>query len=125
MFTVSVFSCFLVFYVTVSIILTYRLKQHFPKFYKKEKKSLFISMGIIIFSIIARILLNVLLAQIKDAMDDSYNQSTWLFPFVYFISSIFASLLPLSAIIVSLMYAVKQKEKIFVWKRNKSKMEVQ
>jgi len=57
-FNMAIFLIFLGLYICALILLTQRLKRFFPSFYQKEKKQLYIASFSIIFSIIARIVIN-------------------------------------------------------------------
>ena len=50
--------CFIVYIIILSLLTT-RLKSQYPKFYKKERKSIVITNSIIIVSILLRITINI------------------------------------------------------------------
>ena len=104
--TISLYSIFLAVYIGVLIVLTRRLIQHFPKFYSQEKFKIFGATGAIILAIICRIGLNIWYIYNVDTIDDSYNHNTWLFPIYQLVSGILASIFPLAATIISLLYAL-------------------
>jgi hypothetical protein len=111
-YTIVTFSTFLLVYLSVLIILRGRLKKYFPRFYAKESQKILLSNGIIIVSIISRICANIFTFLFQEEINDSYGKGTWFYPLYQLFSSFFASLFPLAAIIVSLMYAVNQKKRI-------------
>ena len=49
----------------------------------------------------------------RDKIDDSYNKNTWLFPNYQLVNAFTASIFPLAATILSLMYALNQKKRQF------------
>jgi len=120
LFTVTTFSAFLLVYIGVLYLLTSRLMLYFPKFYLKERKSIFLTTGIIIFSIFARILNNIMLFFFQHEIDESYDHATWLFPMINLTSSIFASLFPIAAVLISFNYALTHKKRQFTL-RSRSK----
>jgi hypothetical protein len=78
--TIGIFSMFLFVYLIVLIFLTLRLKQYFPNFYQKEKWSIFVANGAIIFAIVSRISTNLWYLNNVEEIGVSYNSNTWLFP---------------------------------------------
>jgi hypothetical protein len=55
-----IFLLFLIAYLIILSLLTTRLKKQYPKFYQKERKSIFITNSIIILSILLRITINII-----------------------------------------------------------------
>ena len=111
-FTVTIFSIFLIAYIIVMTILLTRLQKYFPKFYLKERGKIYTTCGIIILSIVSRVSSNVFLFLFQDSVNESYAQGTWLYPGYQLFSCLFASLFPLAAIIISLLYAVNHKKRM-------------
>lgn len=112
-YTITTFSLFLVFYIGVLYLLTSRLHKYFPKFYLKERDKIFLTNGVIILSLIARIIMNIFIFFFMQAINESSAEGTWLFPAYQLCSSILSSLLPIGAIIVSTMYAINHKKRMF------------
>lgn len=79
-YTISLFTLFLVIYIIILYMLTTRLKRYFPKFYLKESTKIYTSNGIIIFSIVSRISVNVYSTIYQSEMDISYGAGTWFYP---------------------------------------------
>jgi len=100
------------FYVGVLFTLTQRLHRFFPRFFGKERNKIFLVKGVIIAAIISRIGMNALSSIYQQEMNDSYASGDWFYPTYLLCSSILASLMPLTAIILSLLYAMGQKRRI-------------
>lgn len=120
------FAVFLIVYLSVLFILTRRLQKYFPKFFEKERLKIILTNGIIVIAIVSRVSVNIWYLNHLQDIDISFNEGTWLFPIYQLITSIFASLFPLAATVVSLLYAVSQKRKMFKvdHKRNSSRNKV-
>ena len=111
--TIGIFSAFLVVYLGVLVVLTKRLRLYFPKFYKQEKLNIVFATGAILVAIVSRVSTNIWYIYNSDEINDSYNKNTWLFPNYQLVNAFTASIFPLAATILSLLYALNQKKKQF------------
>lgn len=107
------FAVFLIIYLSVLFILTRRLQMYFPKFFEKERLKIIVSNGIISIAIISRVTVNIWYLNHLQDIEDSFNDGTWLYPIYQLITSLFATFFPLAATVVSLLYAVSQKRRMF------------
>jgi magnesium-transporting ATPase (P-type) len=111
--TIGIFSWFLVVYLGVQLVLTKRVRLYFPKFYKQEKLNIVFATGAILVAIVSRVASNIWYIYNSDKINDSYNKNTWLFPNYQLVNAFTASIFPLAATILSLLYALNQKKKQF------------
>ena len=49
---------------------------------------------------------------VNDALNQSFEDDTWLFPISQAISTLLASIFPIASIIYSLMYAITHKKRL-------------
>ena len=68
------------FYVGILLTLASRLKQFFPRFYAKERTTIFFVNGVIIAAIFARIGVNIFSSIYQEEMDESYAAGDWFYP---------------------------------------------
>ena len=111
--TIGIFSLFLVVYLGVLVVITKRLRLYFPKFYKQEKLKIVFATGAILVAIVSRVATNIWYIYNTDKITESYNANTWLFPNYQLVNAFTASIFPLAATILSLLYALNQKKKQF------------
>lgn len=114
LFIYSTFTLFLIVYIVVLTLLIKRLKLHFPAFYLKEKKQIYIASLSVIVSLVARIAINVLYSfdAVNEALDNSFEADGWLFPMSQLFVILFASLFPIASVMYSLRYALTHKKRM-------------
>ena len=95
------------------VVITKRLRLYFPKFYKQEKLKIVFATGAILVAIVSRVATNIWYIYNTDKITESYNANTWLFPNYQLVNAFTASIFPLAATILSLLYALNQKKKQF------------
>ncbi len=110
--TIGLFSAFFFTYTGVLVVLIRRLKKYFKKFYYHERFKIITAAGSIIIAILCRVGTNLWYIYNEDPLDESYDNNTWLFPAYQLITGLSASLFPLAAIIISILYALYQRERV-------------
>ena len=106
--------CFLVIYIINFFVLRSRLIRFFPSFYQQEKSRIITLNVCIILSIIARLVVSIIFTEqgILDIINESAKNDTWKGPFILAFSNLISSLLPIAALLYSLLHAIDQKEEI-------------
>ena len=107
-FVLVLAGCFLVIYLINFFILRSRLRRYFPNFYEQEKSRIITLNVCIILSIIARMVMNKVIADpdIVEDIDVSAETNTWYGPLIISASNLISSLLPISALLYSLLHAI-------------------
>lgn len=108
------YAILLLVYIIVFKMLTLRLHKSYPKFYSMKKVSIFIINGLIIASMISRMVLAVVLTRpsvIKE-LDSSFWNNTWLNPLVNIFITIVNFWMPIASIIYSLIHSFNNKKLI-------------
>ena len=81
---------------------------HFPDFYMKQKSRIITLHACIILAIIGRMIMSEIYAMdnFYDAYNRSINDNTWYAPLIQILSNIFSTLLPIAALLYSLLHAI-------------------
>jgi len=113
-FVLILAGCFLIIYIVNFFILTSRLRRYFKNFYEQEKSRIITLNICIILSIIARMVVNNYMAdpEIFDKLNASTEKDEWYGPLIIAASNLISSILPLAALLYSLLHAIEQKEEI-------------
>ena len=111
MFTSISFGLFLIFYTVVFAKLVRRLKTHYPVFFNIEKKKIYTISGLLLFSIVVRIIIQAILSNTKilQQIYESVYNNGWLLPVVQLFSAVFGNILPLAVMVYSLKNTIRQK----------------
>jgi hypothetical protein len=113
-FVLILAGCFLIIYIVNFFILTSRLRRYFKNFYEQEKSRIITLNICIILSIIARMVVNNYMAdpEIFDKLNASTEKDEWYGPLIIAASNLISSILPIAALLYSLLHAIEQKEEI-------------
>ena len=113
-FILIAYSIFIVVYLITFSVLRSRLKNHFKNFYKTERKRVLTLWLCILASVTGRILMSVIYANqaIMEWIKSSFSTNSWAVPLLSFFSILIGSLTPISAMLYSLLHAIKLKQRV-------------